>query len=88
PSISTAYPYLDLVSTQAPADDRRFDWAAGLYILPNTVTPSAQKWNDIGADVVLAKKLQRLIGRRNALVSEGVDSRLPGRHVVLTVLGR
>lgn len=69
-------------STHAPADDRRFDWAAGIHTVPSTATPSAQKWNDIGADVILAKKFKRLVRRRNTLVSEGVDSLLPCRHAV------
>jgi len=45
-------------STHAPADDRRFDWAAGIHTVPSTATPSAQKWNDIGADVIFAKKFK------------------------------
>lgn len=38
--------------------------------------------------MILAKQLKRLIRRRNALVREGVDSLLPGRHAVLMILGR
>ena len=38
--------------------------------------------------MVLAKKLKRLVRRWNALVSEGVDSRLPCRHAVFIVLSR
>src|SRR6516162_331064 len=67
-------------STHAPADDRRFDWAAGIHTVPSTATPSAQKWNDIGADVIFAKKFKWLVRRRNTLVSEGADSLLPCRH--------
>jgi len=69
-------------STHAPADDRRFDWTAGIHTVPSTGTPSAQKRNDIGADMILAKKFKRLVRRRNTLVSEGVDSLLPCRHAV------
>ena len=69
-------------STHAPADDRRFDWAAGIHTVPSTATPSAQKWNDIGADVIFAKKFMWLVRRRNTLVSEGGDSLLPCRHAV------
>ena len=69
-------------STHAPADDRRFDWAAGIHTVPSTATPSAQKWNDVGADVIFAKKFKWLVRRRNTLVSEGVDSLLPCRHAV------
>jgi hypothetical protein len=61
-------------STHAPADDRRFDWAAGIHTMPSTATPSAQKRNDIGADVIFAKKFKWLVYRRNTLVSKGVDS--------------
>jgi len=42
----------------------------------------AQKWNYIGADVILAKKFDWLVSRRNTLVSEGIDSLLPCRHTV------
>ena len=35
--------------------------AAGIHTVPSTATPSAQKWNDIGADVVLAKNFKRLV---------------------------
>jgi hypothetical protein len=38
--------------------------------------------------MVLAKKLKRLVRRWNALVGEGVDSRLPCRHAVFIVLSR
>ena len=41
-----------------------------------------KKWNGIGADVILAKKFEWLIRRRNTLVSEGVDSLLSCRHTV------
>jgi Transposase DDE domain len=61
-------------STHAPAYDRRFNWAAGIHTVPSAVTPSAQKWNDIGAGVILAKKLKRLVRRRNTFVGEGVDT--------------
>jgi hypothetical protein len=87
-SISCGLPQLDRLScvkfppTHAPADDRRFDWAAGIHTLPSTATPLAQKRNDIGANVILTKKFKRLVHRRYALVSEGVDSLLPGRHAV------
>jgi hypothetical protein len=60
-------------STHAPAEDCSFDWAAGIHTAPSTATPSAQKWNDIGTDVILAKNFKRLVRRRNTLVSEGVD---------------
>jgi hypothetical protein len=77
--------YIQFSSTHAPANDRRFDRAAGIHTVPSTITPSAQKWNDIGADVILAKKFKRLVRRRNTFVSEGVDSLLPRRHAVLII---
>ena len=73
---------VQLPSTHAPADDRRFDWAVGIHTLPRAATPSAQEWNDIGADVIFAKKFKRLVRRRKPLVSKGVDSVLPCRHAV------
>ena len=71
---------VQLPSTHAPADDRRFDWAVGIHTLPRAATPSAQEWNDIGADVIFAKKFMWLVRRRNTLVSEGADSLLPCGH--------
>jgi hypothetical protein len=47
----------------------------------------AQKWNDIGADVILAKNFKRLVRRRNTLVSEGIDTFLPCHHAV-SISGR
>ena len=32
--------------------------------------------------MILAEKLERLVRRRYAVVSESVDSRLPRRHVI------
>jgi hypothetical protein len=79
-------PWLHPVSsTHPPADDRRFDWAAGIDTVPCAGRPSAQEWNDIGADVILAKKLKRLVRRWNTFVSEGVDSYLPGHHARLFI---
>lgn len=39
----------------------------------------------MGADVILAKKLKRLVRRRNTFVSEAIDSLLPCRHAVLFI---
>jgi hypothetical protein len=76
------FSWVQFPSTHAPADDCSFDWAAGIHTVPSTTTPSAQKWNDIGADVILAKNFKRLVRRRNTLVSEGVDSFLPCHQAV------
>jgi len=46
----------------------------------------AQKWNDVGADMILAQNFKRLVHRRNTLVSEGIDSFLPSHHTVLATL--
>lgn len=72
-------------STRAPTDDRGFDWAAGLDTAPSVAAPAAQKWNDISADVIFAKKFKRLVRRGNTFMSEGVDSLLPCRHAVLII---
>ena len=58
-------------------------------LAPSTATPSAQKWNDIGTDVILAKNFKRLVRRRNTLVSEGCSepsSFLPCHHAVSSIL--
>jgi hypothetical protein len=72
-------------SALAPADDYCFDWALGFHTVPGTVTPPAQKRDDIGADVILAEKLKRLVGRWDAFMREGPDSLLPCRHAILRV---
>lgn len=72
-------------TTHAPADDRRFDRAGSFHIVPSTATPSAQKRDDISADVILAKKFKRLVRRGHTFVSEGADSFLPCRHAVLII---
>jgi hypothetical protein len=50
--------------------------------LPSTAAPSAGEWNNIGADVILAQKLKRLVRRRYAFMSEGADPLLPCRHAI------
>jgi hypothetical protein len=42
--------------------------------------PSAQERNDISADVILAKELERLVSRRGSVMTECVNSFLPGCH--------
>jgi hypothetical protein len=69
----------------APTDDRCFDWAFGFHTVPGTATPSAQKRDDIGADVILAKQFKGLAGRWVAFMHEGPDSLLPCRHAVLRI---
>ena len=54
--------------------------------MPNAAGPSAQKRNDIGADVILAKKFKRLVRRRNTFMSEGVDPLMPCSHAISIIL--
>jgi hypothetical protein len=75
----------DSRQTHAQADDCSFD-GPGFRAVPSTATPSAQKWNDVGADMILAQNFKRLVHRRNTLVSEGIDSFLPSHHTVLATL--
>src|ERR1700733_3954445 len=63
-----------------PADDRGLDAAVSVEALPSAVAPLAQERNDVGADVILTKQLQRLVRRWSSVVSIGVDTLLPGRH--------
>jgi hypothetical protein len=51
--------------------------------VPSTATPSAQKWNDISADMILAQNFKRLVHRRITFVSESIDSFLPSHHCCL-----
>src|ERR1700686_1325861 len=72
-------------SRRAPAKHCDFDGGACRHALPSTALPSAQERNDIGADVILAQELKRLVRRRHAFMSEGADSLLPCRHAILIV---
>jgi hypothetical protein len=44
--------------------------------------PPAQERNDISADVILTKELERLVSRRGSVVTECVNSFLPCCHVL------
>jgi hypothetical protein len=44
--------------------------------------PSAQERNDISADVVLTKELERLVSRRGSVMTELVNSFLACCHVL------
>jgi hypothetical protein len=59
-----------LEAGQAPTDHRRLDGAAGLIISPSTINPPASERQLIGAAVIFAKHLNRLIRRRFAVAVE------------------
>src|SRR5262249_39297472 len=50
-------------STHTPADHCCFDATARVHTLPGTAPPLTWERNDIGADVILAKELERLVSR-------------------------
>jgi hypothetical protein len=82
---SARLPGTQIASTLAPTNHCRFDGVAGIHALPSAAPPSTQERNNIRADVILAKELKRLAGRRYAFVNEGIDSLLPCRHAVLII---
>jgi hypothetical protein len=47
---------------------------------PPAIAPLAQERNDVRADVIFAKDLKRLVGRRGPFMNEGIDALLPCCH--------
>jgi hypothetical protein len=82
---SARLPGTQIASTLAPTNHCCFDGVACIHALPSAAPPSTQERNNIRADVILAKELKRLVGRRYAFVNEGIDSLLPCRHAVLII---
>jgi hypothetical protein len=68
------------LSRRAPANHCRFYGSVRGQASPRAVAPLAKKRNDVRADVIFAKDLQRPIGRRRSLMIEVVDAFLPGDH--------
>jgi hypothetical protein len=62
------------MSARAPANDRCFDAIASINVMPNAVAPSAQEWNDIRADTILAKDFKGQIRGWHAFMTEGIDA--------------
>jgi len=60
------------VNALSPTDDHAFDALARFHILPFPAAPSTRERNQIRADVILAKQLERPIRRRFAFVSERI----------------
>jgi hypothetical protein len=52
--------YAWLSSRHTPVNHRRFDRPTGSYALPDAVIPSTQEWNDIRADMIVAKEFTAL----------------------------
>jgi hypothetical protein len=64
------------VSACAPAYDLGFEAPAGIDIGPIGTGPSTTEGDEIGADVILAQDLERLVRRRRAFVNESIDALL------------
>ena len=62
------------MSAHAPANDRFFDAIASINVMPNAVAPSAQEWNDIRANMILAKDFKGQIRGWHAFMTEGIDA--------------
>jgi hypothetical protein len=62
------------MSARAPANDRCFDAIASINVMPNAVAPSAQEWNDIRANMILAKDFKGQIRGWHAFMTEGIDA--------------
>jgi len=63
-----------------PAYHRDFDALAGVGVGPVITSPSTGERNKIGADVILAQDLERLVRGRRAVVSELIDALLSCGH--------
>ena len=70
-------------AVQAPADHRRFNSAAGFVIAPFAIDKAAGERQLIGAAVVLAKHLNRLIRRRFTIAIELSQTSLTRRHFLV-----
>jgi hypothetical protein len=68
------------VNACSPADDHAFNALARFHILPIPATPSTREGNQIRADVILAKQLERLIRWWFAFMSERIYALLPRCH--------
>jgi hypothetical protein len=62
------------MSARAPANDRCFDAIASINVMPNAVAPSAKEWNDIRANMILAKDFKGQIRGWHAFMTEGIDA--------------
>ena len=60
------------INACSPAYDHAFDALARFHILPIPAAPSTWEGNQIRADVILAKQLERLIHWWLAFVSERI----------------
>src|SRR5262245_16402815 len=74
-----------LPSTQAPADHGDFDATAGLHAFPGAAAQATREGNDIGAVVVLAQELERLLRRRVPVVTESLDTLVTRHHGASTI---
>jgi hypothetical protein len=77
--------YTRFSSKDAPANHCRFDTSTGSYALPGAVIPPTQEWNDIRADMILAKEFKALTWRRSAFMSEIIDALLSCTIVILII---
>jgi hypothetical protein len=67
-------------SPPTPANHGCLDAAARIHVVPNAATQSAQERNYVSPDMILAKKLERLVNRWIAFMNESADTLLPCCH--------
>jgi hypothetical protein len=68
------------MSRRAPADHCGLYASVRRQASPRTLAPLAKKRNDVRADVIFAKDLQRPISRRRSFMIEVVDTFLSSCH--------
>ena len=69
-----------ILTGHAPAKNRGIDAVVGVQTVPGAIVPSTQERDHVGADVIFAKELQRLICRRSPAMSIGVNALLSCRQ--------
>src|ERR1700733_789192 len=72
-----------ILAGHSPANDCGLDTVLRVETLPSAIAPLAQKRNDVGADVILAKEFQRLVLWWHSLMNIGADAILPCCHICL-----
>jgi hypothetical protein len=64
----------------APAKYRSLNAPVSAHASPRAIAPLAQERNNVRADVIFAKDLKRLVGRRRPFMNKAIDARLSCCH--------
>jgi len=71
---------------RAPANHCSFNATVSVHASPHAITPPAQERNDVRTDVIFAKDLQRLVGRRRSFMIKAIDAFLSGYHGEMAIV--